>query len=156
MSDVNDFLFGQGVMAAKFEEIGTMVDGLVEDAAVSQQTSIDDNTPLFWPDGKPRTQLVITLQTSDRSTDEDDGLRRLFAKGGKYEIASGKGKSMKDAIADACRKAGATSLEKGARLRVAYTGEGKKTARGFSAPKLYTASYEAPTKTVAEADLFDD
>jgi hypothetical protein len=63
---------------------------------------------------------------------------------------------MKEAIADACRKVSSPTIEVGARMRVAYTGEGKKTARGYSAPKLYTASYEAPKASVEVTDLFDD
>lgn len=154
--DVDGFLFGGGVTAAKFEAIGDYIEGKVTDAVVSQQTSMEDNTPLFWPDGKPKMQLVITLQTDLSTSDEDNGLRRVFAKGGRYEVASGKGQSMKDAIADAVRKSGAKSLEENGKLKLGYTGEGKKTARGYSAPKLFTASYSVPVASVAVADLFDD
>jgi hypothetical protein len=63
---------------------------------------------------------------------------------------------MKQAIADAVKKAGAASLDEGGILRVAHTGLGKKTNRGFSAPKLYRATYEAPTKSVSSEDLFSD
>jgi hypothetical protein len=155
-NDVNGFLFGGGVKAAKFEGLGDFVEGQVTDAVVSQQTSMEDNTPLFWPDGKPKMQLVITLQTEAHDDDEDNGLRRVFAKGGRYEVASGKGQSMKDAIADAVRRSGAKALEEGGKLKLGYTGEGKKTARGYSAPKLFTASYAVPVASVAVADLFDD
>lgn len=154
-NDVSDFLFGGGVRAAKFEAIGDYVEGIVVDAKMSQQTSMEGNEPLFWPDGRPRMQLVVTVQTDERG-DEDDGQRRIFAKGGRYEVATGRGTSLKDAIADAVKKAGAKSLEEGARLRVGYTGEGKKTNRGYSAPKLFLASYEAPKASVAVTDLFDD
>src|SRR4030095_9097175 len=142
--NVNDFLFSTGVKAARFETIGDMTEGLVTEAKLTQQTSLDDNTPLTWPDGRAKMQLVGTVQTTEHDDEDDDGLRRLYAKGGRYEAASGSGSSMKDAIADAVRKAGGKTLEEGARLRVAYTGEGKKTNRGYSAPKLYKASYEAP------------
>ena len=156
MSNVDDFLFGGGARSAKLEHLGDLIEGTVSDAVVSQQTAMETNEPLFWPDGKPKMQLVVTLATDLHEDDDDDGLRKLYAKGGRYEVASGKGQSMKDAIADACRKAGAKSLEQGARLRLGYTGEGKKTARGYSAPKLYTAQYTAPVASVAVSDLFDD
>jgi hypothetical protein len=156
MSDVNDFLFGGGGKAAKFEAIGDTVSGTITDVKVSQQTSMDDNTPLTWPDGSPRMQLVISLQTDERTDGEDDdGVRKLYAKGGKYEVAEGTGTSMKDAIADAVKKAGAKSIDEGGKLTVGHTGMGKKTNRGFSAPKLYRAQYEAPKASVDANDLWE-
>jgi hypothetical protein len=154
--DVSDFLFGGGSLAAKFEELGTKISGTVTDCRMAQQTSLDDGSPLTWSDGRPRMQLVVTLATEelDSSIDGDDGTRRLYAKGGNYEIASGSGKSMKDAIADAVKAAGAKTLESGGTLTVAYTGEGKRTNRGFNAPKLYKARYERPHAVVSEEDLF--
>lgn len=155
-NDVQDFLFGGGVRSAKFESLGDFVEGKVTDAVISQQTAIESNELMFWPDGKPKMQLVVTIQTNDHVDEEDDGQRRIYAKGGRYEVASGRGKSMKDAIADACKKVGVKHLEEGAQIKVAYTGEGKKTARGYSAPKLYLASYVAPVASVSVADLFDE
>jgi hypothetical protein len=156
MSDINDFLFGGTGKAAKFEEEGDMVVGVITDAKTSQQTSMEDNTPLTWPDGSPRMQLVITLQTDLREGDEDDGVRRLYAKGGRYEVMTGSGTSMKDAIAEAVKRAGSRTLDEGGRLTVAYTGSGKKTNRGYSAPKLFKAKYEAPKASIAEDDLFGE
>jgi hypothetical protein len=155
-NDVQDFLFSGGVKAAKFEALGDLIEGTVTDAVIAQQTSMESNEPIFWPDGRPRMQLVVTLQTSLNDDDDDNGLRKIYAKGGRYEVASGKGQSMKDAIADAVRKSGAKSLETGGKLKVGYTGEGKKTSRGYSAPKLFTAAYSVPVAAVAVADLFDD
>lgn len=155
MEDTSNFLFGGGGKAAKFDNIGDTVEGVITDAVVSQQTDMETNQPLTWPDGSPRMQLVITLQTDERS-DDDDGIRRIFAKGGKYEVATGNGTSLKDAIADAVKKAGSKSLDEGGTLKVGYTGEGKKTNRGFSAPKLYRATYTAPVKSVSASDLWDE
>ena len=154
MSDVNDFLFGGGGKAAKFEEMGDTITGVIDHVEVNQQTSMEDNTPLTWSDGSPRKQLVITLATELRDGEDDDGKRRVYAKGGNYEVASGSGTSMKDAIGDAVRKAGAKSLDEGGTLTVAFTGMGKKTNRGYSAPKLYKARYEAPKSSVSADDLF--
>lgn len=155
MSDVQDFLFGGGGKAAKFETIGDTIEGVITDVTVSQQTSMEDNTPLTWADGRPRMQLIVTLQTDAREGEDDDGVRKLYAKGGKYEAASGTGTSMKDAVADAVKKAGASSLDSGGWLKVGYSGEGKKTNRGYSAPKLYRATYKAPVASVAADDLFE-
>ncbi|MET0911435.1 MAG: hypothetical protein ABWZ99_18365 [Ilumatobacteraceae bacterium] len=156
MSDPNAFLFGGGGKAASFEAIGDAVEGRIENVVVSQQTSMEDNTPLTWPDGRPREQLVITLATDLREGDDDDGIRKLYAKGGKYEAAEGTGTSMKDAIADAVKKAGARSIDEGGTLKVGHTGIGKKTNRGYSAPKLYRATYTPPKASVGADELFDD
>lgn len=156
MSDVGDFLFGGGGKAAKFDEVGDEVKGVITDAQVTQQTDMETGAPLTWSDGSPRKQLVITLQTDERSGDEDDGMRRIYAKGGTYEVASGVGTSMKQAIADAVKKAGATNVVEGGTLRVAHTGVGKKTNRGFSAPKLYRATYEAPKSSISADELYED
>jgi hypothetical protein len=156
MQDTNDFLFGGGGKAAKFDNIGDTVEGTITDCVINQQTDMETNQPLTWPDGSPRMQLVVTLQTTERTDDNDDGVRRIYAKGGRYEVASGAGTSMKDAIADAVRKSGAPTLIEGGTLKVGYSGEGKKTNRGFSAPKLYRAVYTAPVKSVDASDLWDE
>ena len=155
-NDVSTFLFGGGGKAAAFNNIGDKVKGVISDVQIVQQTDMDTNQPLTWADGSPRMQLVVTLDTDERADDNDDGKRRVFAKGGNYEVAEGAGTSMKNAIADAVKKAGAKSLDQGGTLVVAHTGMAKKTNRGFNAAKLYRAQYEAPTKSVSGADLFDD
>ena len=157
MSDnPNDFLFSGGSKAAKFENIGDTVEGKITDVVVSQQTDMETNAPLTWADGSPRKQLVVTLMTDERSDGEDDGTRRIFAKGGSYEAAEGSGTSMKDAIADAVKKAGAKSLDTGGTLKVGFTGMGKKTNRGFNAPKLYRATYSAPVASVGADELWGE
>jgi len=155
-NDVNDFLMGGGGKAAKFEQLGDSVEGTITEVRLTQQTDMESQAPLFWSDGKPRMQLVVAIETDQRDGENDDGVRRIYAKGGNYEVASGSGKSLKDAIADAVKKVSAPTLEEGGWLKVAYTGEGKKTNRGFSSPKLYKAAYKVPVQSVAAADLFDE
>ena len=153
--DITDFLNGGGGKAAKFEQLSDSVEGTINEVKLSQQTDMENGTPLTWSDGSPRMQLVIGIKTDQSTGEEDDGIRRVYAKGGNYEVASGVGKSMKDAIADAVKKAGARTIEEGGYIKIAYTGEGKKTNRGYSAPKLYRASYKAPVNAVEAEDLFD-
>jgi hypothetical protein len=155
-NDINDFLQGGGGKAAKFENIGDTVEGIITHAEVSQQTSMETNEPLTWTDGSPRLQLVITLQTEEHVDDNDDGLRRVYAKGGRFEPQEGTGTAMKEAVADAIKKSGARTLDEGGWLKVGYTGNGKKTNRGYSAPKLFRAQYKAPTKSIAAKDLWDE
>lgn len=154
-NEATDFLFGGGGKAAKFEEVGDMVEGIIVGLKKTQQTSMEDGSLLFWPNGDPREQLVISLQTEAEGED-DDGIRNVYAKGGTYKVASGSGTSMKQAVADALKRAKATSIDEGGTLKVAFTGMGEKTNRGYSAPKLFTAKYTAPKASVAATDLFDD
>jgi hypothetical protein len=155
--EANDLLMQQGGKAFPFEKLNDVVIGEVISAEVRQQTDVDTGEKLFWTDGSPRNQLVITLQTSLRDNgDDDDGIRQIFAKGGKHDVASGEGQSMKDAIATAVRAGGGTGINPGDSLAVAWTGEGVKKNRAFNAPKLYSASWKpAVPASVGAADLFD-
>ena len=152
--DVSTFLFQGGAKAFPFTSFGDTVKGEVTAAEIRQQTSLEGDL-LTWPDGKPRQQLVITIQTSLHETEDDDGLRTVYAKGGRFDVARGEGSSMRDAIADAVRSVKATSIEPGDEIAVAYTGEGT-AKRGYSAPKLYSASFRKATASVKAADLFGD
>lgn len=135
----DQFLMGGGVPSAKFERINDSVVGTITDQEVRQQTDLDTNKPLFWDDGRPRMQLVVTLQTDLRDDGDDDGLRRLYVKG----------KSLTDAVREAVRLAGARGLETGGRLKVAYVGDGVPSKKGFTAPKLYLAEYARPSQQAA-------
>jgi hypothetical protein len=154
----NDFLMTEGGKSFPFNEIGDKVTGEVVSAEVRQQTDLDTGEKLTWSDGQPRMQMVVELQTALRDGgDNDDGIRTIYAKGGKFDVGSGTGQAMKNAIATAVREGGGTGLNPGDQLVVAWTGEGVKKNRGFNAPKLYTASYrKAAPPSVSGADLFDD
>ena len=66
-NDTSDFLVGGGGKAFKFETMGDVCVGIIEACEVSQLTSMEDNTPLTWPDGslgcpKPGemyTQMIV-------------------------------------------------------------------------------------------------
>lgn len=150
-TDPNDFLMAGGSKAAKFEAVGDRIEGEVIAAEVRQQTD-PEGTPKTWSNGDPVMQLVITLKTDMRDGDDDDGERRIYAKGGNYEAASGKGTSMLVAIRDAIKKAGASKIEVGGNLTVAHSGLGKKTQAAYSAPKLYVAKYDPPTSKPVDVD----
>ncbi len=150
---VQDFLFSGG-KSFPFENMDDAVEGEVVACELRQQTDLDDGTPLTFNDGSPRMQLVVTLQTKLHDSDDDDGIRTVYAKGGRFDVATGSGTSMRDAIAEAVKTVGAKSLDVGGTLVVAYTGEGKKRNKGYNAPKLYTAGYRPPKQTVSAAALF--
>lgn len=146
-TDANAFLMGGGGKSAKFTTVGDKVDGEIINTEVTQQTDITDGSLKTWPDGNPMMQLVITLQTDDRDDDQDDGVRRVFAKGSARKATTTVG-----AIRAAVQAAGAKSLEVGGRLQLAYTGDGVAPKAGFNAPKEYAAKYTPPTNTGVNVD----
>jgi hypothetical protein len=101
-------------------------------------------------------QLVITLKTDAKENADDDGLRTIYAKGGRYEIASGEGQSMRDAIAEAVKLEKASTIDPGDELAVAFTGLAKPTQRGYQPAKLYVAGFKKASRSVAVKDLFGD
>jgi len=154
--DPNAFLMQEGGKSFPFEKIDDVVVGTVISAVVAQQTDVETNTPLTWADGSPRNQLVITLQTELHTRDDDDGIRTIYAKGGKYDVDKGEGTSMKDALAKAVRDGGGSGIEPGDKLAVAFSGLGVRKNRAFNAPKLYTASWTKGVQAVSGRDLFGD
>lgn len=153
---VNDFLFQQGGKSFPFEEVGDSVEGEILSCEIRQQTSVDTGELLTFSDGSPRKQLVVTLQTKLHDNDDDDGIRTVYAKGGRYDVATGEGTSMRDAIAEAVKSTSASAIEEGGTLVVAFTGLGVKKSKGQNAPKLYTAGYRKPKASVAASALFSD
>jgi hypothetical protein len=139
------FLLGSGAKSAKFPSVGTVVGGVItEDPTLQQQKDINTGALKTWDDGNPMMQLVVKVQTDERDSDdpEDDGVRAIYIKG-----------QMRNAVAEAVKKAGAKSLEVGGTLKVAYTGDGEPSKKGFTAPKQYAAQYTKPAN--ASASFFD-
>ena len=86
------FLSG-GLVAAKWPEIGFVVEGTVKAAKMQQQRDYDSGEPLFWNDGSERKQLVVDLQSEatgvtwkglqnkKTAVPNDTGMRALYVKG---------------------------------------------------------------------------
>ena len=139
MSDVSSFLAPSGIPAAKFPAIGTTVTGkIVAPAEVQQQSEIGSGKPLFFDDGKPRMQLVITIQTDQRDPEisDDDGKRRVFVTGTKASEGGG--------MLGAFKRAGITDVQVGGTLTVTYTHDGARTSPAYSPPKQYEVTYAPP------------
>ena len=141
--DVNDFLTASGAPTAKFATPGDTHKGTVISSEVRQQTEFGTGTPLTWDDGRPRLELVVTIDTGELG-DADTTERRLFAKG-----------NMLTAIKQAVKESGGRLLN-GGELTVRYIGDGEQKTRGFNPPKLYRAKYTppaaAPAPSVADLD----
>lgn len=143
MSDSGmDLLLG-GAPAAKFPNIGDKVVGKVISQKKQQSKDMATGKLKFWDDGDPIYEIVFVLQTDERdpSIDDDDGRRRLFARG-----------QMLKAIGQALSKAGWTKELVGGTLGMKYAADGEASARGFSPPKIYAAMFEPPDP----ADTFDE
>jgi hypothetical protein len=135
--DVNNFLMGTGGRSASFKNINDRVWGEIVHTELRQQTSFEENTPLFWDDGKPRMQLVVTLQTDLAEDEDDDGVRKIYAKG-----------QMLQAIRKAIVKAGEKQIRSGGRLLVQYVSDAEPKRKGMSGAKQFFAKYEAPVYAV--------
>lgn len=138
-------------------EMGDEIEGDIISIKRVQQTDFTSGEPLSWSDGSPRMQTVLELATTLTGSDDDDGRRTCWLKGGNaYEPAQGKGHSGERALAEAAKAAGLTEIDEGAHLRIKCSGLAKATQRGYQPAKLFVMELTAPKKSVSASDLFDD
>lgn len=150
MTTANDILMGGGGKFATFTAHNDSVTGQIVNIGEpyqvrewNQATGRSDGPPKFTKAGKPIYAFHVTLATSQRDPmdGDDDGIRVL-------DVNSWR---MKDAIRDACRKAGAAQgLAVGGQLTVTYTRD--EVPGDARSGKHYSASYVAG----ANADLMGE
>lgn len=143
--DPNEFLKGGSkVPSAKFDAVGDHIVGDVVGVDVGQARKFGSNDLDTWDDGRPKMNLIVTLQTElrDPNVEGDDGRRRIFAL---------QPSEMLRAIAAVTVEDG-KQLAIGGRLAVQWIGERPHEKAGFNPVKLYKAAYSAPTANAA-ADL---
>jgi hypothetical protein len=129
-------LFDSSSKGLKFDQIGVSHSGTVKSAPRErQQTKFGSQEPDFWPNGDPKMQILVELQTTQREDPNDDGTRTLY-------VAS---KNMKRAISDAIRAAGASDIMPGGVLTVQYVSNDPASANPANPAKLYQAQYTPPT-----------
>ena len=149
LDEINEFLLGTSGKSFAFDSMGDSVSGIIVEMKKRQQTDLETGEPLFWQGGDPRMMLVVSLQTELNETDDDEGIRTVYLRGGNYTPARGKGTSSLIAVKDAVKRSGSEKgIEPGGRLTLAYTGEAAKSNRGLNAAKLYTAEYAPPSFAV--------
>lgn len=116
--DPTDFLMGGSVPSLSFADkpIGHTYTGVILSQEVIQQTEFKTNMPQWWNPGqdrpsttkldgaRPVLQLVITLQTDERTSSEDDGRRKDYVRGKDLKV-----------LREAVRAAGMTQLKNGSR-----------------------------------------
>ncbi len=131
--DANDLLMGGGVKSVKWadQQIGHTVIGTIVDQPKAEQMKKYKSTELdFWKSGDPKMQIVVTIQTDERTDADDDGRRRLFIE-----------PRMMPPVREAVLKVGAKGLAVGGRIALRWisgSGEGEGNARQFA------AEYAAP------------
>ena len=133
---------------AKFENIGDRTGGVIVFARQQQQTDFDTGELKFWNDGNKMMQLVVGIRQADGQE------LNIYARGGRYEISSGEGEALQNAIVAAVLEAGEKEIKPGAYIEVVHTGLGKAAKRGLNQPKLYRAKYTPEKESVAVAGLF--
>jgi len=73
--------FGSSIPSVGFATIDDEVRGKVIDVEIRQQTDMNTSAPLFWPDGRPRMQATVTLETHQPTNEDDSGLHNLYIRG---------------------------------------------------------------------------
>lgn len=131
MLDALDSQSSKGAFNAQSQP-GTTVSGVIEAITASQVTDFGTRAPLFWNDGSPKLQILVTIDTgmTDPSVEDDDGRRTVYIKGWGVQ---------KRAWQDALRRAGLhknSDVKPGDRLTVTFTGYGEQ-GNAPQPPKLY-------------------
>lgn len=151
MSNGNDALMSSGGTPwAKWAEKGDVVTGTVDsEPTLRQSRDYDTGLPATFPSGDPKMEIVVILQTAERSDEyeDDDGKRQVVMK---------KGKNLALAVRQAVKVAGASGLEIGGTLTITHEGEEQKVnSKGKKYDeRLFSAKYVAPTakaKATAQA-----
>ncbi|OIU88633.1 hypothetical protein [Microbacterium sp. AR7-10] len=134
-------LFDSSSKGVKFTNVGDSITGTVVGATTErQQTKFGTQEPDFWPNGDPKMQILVNLQTTLREDGNDDGERTLY-------VAS---KNMKKAIGDAIRASGASDVAAGGQLTVTFIGNDPNSKNPANPAKLYQAQYTPGASAFAQ------
>ena len=136
--DQDAFLAG-GAPKAFFTEdsgVGDSVTGVISaDPQVTQQTDMNTREPLTWPDGRPKMQLLLDIQTEIRDGEDDTGVRRIYIKG----------KSLTEQCREALKAAGKKRFDVGGTVTVTFTRHEKLKSSDRFKSKFWSVSYEPPS-----------
>lgn len=114
---------------SKDDPIGTSVEGEIVEIRAEQQTDFTTGEPLYYPNGKPKPQVVIHLQTTmtDPNRIGDSGIRGVYVKG--YNIGQ---------LRLACRQAGIGDHPNiGDHLKATFARTQLAKTRGYNDAKIY-------------------
>lgn len=114
---------------SKDDPIGTSVEGEIVEIRAEQQTDFTTGEPLYYPNGKPKPQVVIHLQTTlqDPNRVGDSGIRGVYVKG--YNIGQ---------LRLACRQTGVGDHPNvGDHLKATFARTQPAKTRGYNDAKIY-------------------
>lgn len=112
---------------------GTFRGGQIISKSVTQQTKMGTGEKLTWNDGSARMQLVLLLQTRERTDPQDNGQRQLFIKGDAPRAAR-----------VAFEAVGAKDLIEGGWYYQAWVDEKPPSTPGYNPQKVFKALYAPP------------
>lgn len=107
--------------------------GKILSKSISDQTKMGTGEVLRWKDSTPRKQMVLLLQTAERSDAQDNGQRQLFIKG-----------DLPRATREAFQAVGASDVEIGGWLYAAWVDDKPPSQSGYSPQKIYKCIYAPP------------
>ncbi|MDY4677604.1 MAG: hypothetical protein SO360_01890 [Bifidobacterium tsurumiense] len=113
----------------KNSQIGATVEGEIVNVEARQRTDYATHAPMFWDDGRPQVQIIVTLQTNERDPQSqfDDGRRTVYVKGHGIQ-----------ALRTACRMAGIGDYPRvGDHLKATFARTEPSKTRGFNDSKVY-------------------
>lgn len=142
-------LGGNAGNSFQFDTIGDQVTGVIAGMEEVQQTDLQTGELKTFDNGQPMMMYRVDLQTQlrDPGNPTDDGKRSVYLKGSR----KAESQSSLAAVLMAVQKAtGTNNISTGGTLTLAYIGDGVAKNRGFNAPKLYGATYVAPTMSLGE------
>lgn len=135
-------LAGDAGNSFPFDHIGASVTGKVAGMEEVQQTDMQSGEPACWSNGQPKMMYRLDLDTQLSDGPDDDGKRSVYLKGSRKRDSG----SSLAAVLEAVRSAtGSTAIAVGGMLTLTYAADGEQTHRGYNPPKLYTATYVAPS-----------
>ena len=139
MTTLADALTG-GSQYVKWEELGVghSVTGTITDVDMRQARKFQSTDLDFWDDGKPKMQVVISIQTAERDDPEDDGLRSVA-----INLWSGQ----KKALVEACQNANVDEPKVGQQFTATWSSGVGKTGN----PRVFTYSLGAAPSGVGAA-----
>jgi len=135
MASGNDLLGRGGRPWAKWTNIGDVVSGTVlEEPEQRQSRDYESGELAVWPNGEPRLEVIVPLQTSlsDPDIDNDNGERLVVLPAGSARFR---------AVQTALRKAGSKGLFPGDQLVIRYKEDGARVGKK-NPPKIYDAEYK--------------
>lgn len=144
LPDYNDLLTGKSIPSISFKDakVGDSFSGTIVEAETAQVRNYDSGDLEFWEDGKPKLQIIVTLDTEYGDGGDDDGQRKVYLFGQKLQ-----------ATREALKKAGMQKLELGSKFTITYSGSKPSSNKKYNDIKLYTIAIEKGTSNPAVDNL---